>query len=52
MADVAKTGAIQPGEPRDVRYKFGAAKQPLAKRESFRRYRSLKPEHRWYGLEQ
>lgn len=51
MADVAKTGAIQPGSRVMWRYKFGGTPQQLAGYESWL-LPQLKPEHRWYGLEQ
>ncbi|MDI8992063.1 ABC transporter permease, partial [Salmonella enterica subsp. enterica serovar Anatum] len=51
MADVAKTGAIQPGSRVMWRYKFGGTPQQLTGYESWL-LPQLKPEHRWYGLEQ
>jgi len=50
-ADVAKTGAMQPGSRVTWRYKFGGTPQQL---ESYEQWLlpQLKPEHRWYGLEQ
>lgn len=51
MADVAKTGAIQPGSRVMWRYKFGGTPQQLAGYENWL-LPQLKPEHRWYGLDQ
>lgn len=51
IADVAKTGAIQPGSRVTWRYKFGGTPQQLASYETWL-LPQLKPEHRWYGLEQ
>ncbi|ROP49887.1 putative ABC transport system permease protein [Enterobacter sp. BIGb0383] len=50
-ADVAKTGAVQPGSRVSWRYKFGGTPQQL---EAYEKWLlpQLKPEHRWYGLEQ
>ena len=50
-ADVAKTGAVQPGSRVTWRYKFGGTQQQLAAYEQWL-LPQLKPEHRWYGLEQ
>ena len=49
-ADVAKTNAVQPGS-RVWRYKFGGTPAQL---EAYEKWLlpQLKPEHRWYGLEQ
>ncbi|WP_202301994.1 putative ABC transporter permease subunit YbbP [Dryocola clanedunensis] len=51
LADVAKTGAVQPGSRITWRYKFGGTPQQI---ESFENYLlpKLTPEQRWYGLEQ
>ncbi|KNC95235.1 putative ABC transporter permease subunit YbbP [Trabulsiella odontotermitis] len=51
MADVAKTGAVQPGSRVSWRYKFAGSPDQL---ESYEKWLlpQLKPEHRWYGLEQ
>lgn len=50
-ADVEKTGAVQPGSRVTWRVKFGGTPQQL---ESYEQWLlpQLKPEHRWYGLEQ
>ena len=50
-ADVAKTGAVQPGSRVTWRYKFGGTPQQLEAYEQWL-LPQLKPEHRWYGLEQ
>ncbi|ELO0859108.1 putative ABC transporter permease subunit YbbP [Citrobacter amalonaticus] len=50
-ADVAKTGAVQPGSRVTWRYKFGGTPQQLDGYEKWL-LPQLKPEHRWYGLEQ
>lgn len=51
LADVEKTGAVQPGSRIAWRYKFGGTPQQL---ESYENYLLplLKPEQRWYGMEQ
>jgi Predicted ABC-type transport system involved in lysophospholipase L1 biosynthesis, permease component len=51
MADVDKTGAVQPGSRVSWRYKFGGTPEQLASYEKWL-LPQLKPEHRWYGLEQ
>lgn len=50
-ADVAKTNAVQPGSRVTWRYKFGGTPAQL---ETYEKWLlpQLKPEHRWYGLEQ
>lgn len=50
-ADVAKTNAVQPGSRVTRRYKFGGTPAQL---EAYEKWLlpQLKPEHRWYGLEQ
>ncbi|WP_422731986.1 putative ABC transporter permease subunit YbbP [Leclercia pneumoniae] len=50
-ADVEKTGAVQPGSRVTWRYKFAGTPAQL---ESYEKLLlpQLKPEHRWYGLEQ
>lgn len=50
-ADVEKTGAVQPGSRVTWRYKFGGTPQQLEAYEQWL-LPQLKPEHRWYGLEQ
>ncbi|WP_213239396.1 putative ABC transporter permease subunit YbbP [Citrobacter braakii] len=51
MADVKKTAAVQPGSRVTWRYKFGGTPQQL---EAYEKWLlpQLKPEQRWYGLEQ
>lgn len=51
IADVEKTGAVQPGSRVTWRYKFGGTAQQLDDYEKWL-LPQLKPEHRWYGLEQ
>ena len=51
VADVAKTGATGPGSRVSWRYKFGGTPSQLAAYEKWL-LPQLKPEHRWYGLEQ
>ncbi|RPH29696.1 ABC transporter permease [Buttiauxella warmboldiae] len=51
LIDVEKTGAVQPGSRIGWRYKFGGTPQQLDKFEQFI-LPLLKPEQRWYGLEQ
>lgn len=51
MADVENTGAVQPGSRVSWRYKFGGTPEQLANYEKWL-LPQLKPEHRWYGLEQ
>ncbi len=50
-ADVEKTDAVQPGSRVTWRYKFAGTPAQL---ESYEKWLlpQLKPEHRWYGLEQ
>ena len=50
-ADVAKTGAVQPGSRVTWRVKFAGTPAQL---EAYEKWLlpKLKPEHRWYGLEQ
>jgi len=50
-ADVAKTGAVQPGSRVTWRAKFGGTPAQLEEYESWL-LPQLKAEHRWYGLEQ
>ncbi|MGP3590138.1 putative ABC transporter permease subunit YbbP [Vagococcus sp. WN89Y] len=50
-ADVEKTGAVQPGSRVTWRAKFGGTPEQLAEYETWL-MPQLKPEHRWYGLEQ
>lgn len=51
VADVAKTGAVQPGSRVTWRIKFGGTPSQL---EAYEKWLlpQLKPEHKWYGLEQ
>ncbi len=51
LADVDKTGAVQPGSRVTWRYKFGGNENQL---DSYEKWLlpQLKPEQRWYGLEQ
>ncbi|WP_072567610.1 putative ABC transporter permease subunit YbbP [Enterobacter sp. SA187] len=51
VADVAKTGAVQPGSRVTWRIKFGGTAAQL---EAYEKWLlpQLKPEHKWYGLEQ
>lgn len=51
MADVEKTAAVQPGSRVTWRYKFGGTPQQLDAYEKWL-FPQLKPEQRWYGLEQ
>lgn len=51
LADVDKTGAIQPGSRVTWRYKFGGNENQLDGYEKWL-LPQLKPEQRWYGLEQ
>ncbi|MGB7802903.1 putative ABC transporter permease subunit YbbP [Buttiauxella sp.] len=51
LADVEKTGAVQPGSRITWRYKFGGTEQQLDKFEKYL-LPKLKPEQRWYGMEQ
>lgn len=51
VADVAKTGAVQPGSRVSWRYKFGGTPQQLASYEKWL-LPQLKPDQRWIGLEQ
>ena len=50
LADVDKTGAVQPGSRVTWRYKFGGSENQL---DSYEKWLlpQLKPEQRWYGLE-
>ncbi|SUX86857.1 permease [Citrobacter koseri] len=48
IADVEKTGAVQPGSRVTWRYKFGGTPQQLDGYEKWL-LPQLKPEHRWYG---
>ncbi|PTA93676.1 ABC transporter permease [Kosakonia sp. H7A] len=50
-ADVAKTGAVQPGSRVSWRAKFAGT---LAQLDAYEKWLlpQLKPEHRWYGMEQ
>ncbi len=50
-ADVAKTGAVQPGSRVSWRAKFGGTPAQLDAYEKWL-LPQLKPEHRWYGMEQ
>lgn len=50
-ADVAKTGAIQPGSRVSWRAKFAGTPAQLDAYETWL-LPQLKPEHRWYGMEQ
>lgn len=50
-ADVAKTGAVQPGSRVSWRYKFAGTAPQLAAYEQWQ-LPKLGPEHRWIGLEQ
>src|SRR5690606_10787423 len=51
VADVPKTGAVQPGSRVTWRIKFGGTPSQLAAYEKWL-LPQLKPEHKWYGLEQ
>ncbi len=51
IADVAKTGAVQPGSRVSWRYKFAGSAQQLAAYERWL-LPKLGAEHRWIGLEQ
>lgn len=51
LADVDKTGAVQPGSRVTRRYKFGGNENQLDGYEKWL-LPQLKPEQRWYGLEQ
>jgi len=50
-ADVAKTGAVQPGSRVTWRYKFGGTPAQIDAYEKWLKPQ-LKPEHRWIGMEQ
>jgi len=50
-ADVAKTGAVQPGSRVSWRAKFAGTPSQLDAYETWL-LPQLKPEHRWYGMEQ
>ncbi|WP_287789239.1 MULTISPECIES: putative ABC transporter permease subunit YbbP [Atlantibacter] len=51
LADVDKTGAVQPGSRITWRYKFAGQPQQLEQYEAWL-LPQLKPEHRWTGMEQ
>lgn len=51
LADVEKTGAVQPGSRISWRYKFGGTPQQIERYEAYL-LPKLKPEQRWYGMEQ
>lgn len=51
VADVAKTGAVQPGSRVSWRYKFGGTPEALAAYEAWL-LPQLSPEQRWIGLDQ
>lgn len=51
VADVAKTGAVQPGSRVSWRYKFGGTPETLAAYEAWL-LPQLSPEQRWIGLNQ
>jgi len=51
LADVEKTGAVQPGSRITWRYKFGGSEQQIDKFEKYL-LPKLQPEQRWYGMEQ
>lgn len=51
LADVDKTGSVQPGSRVTWRYKFGGSENQLDGYEKWL-LPQLKPEQRWYGLEQ
>lgn len=51
VADVAKTGAVQPGSRVSWRYKFGGTPQQLTNYENWL-LPQLKPDQRWIGLDQ
>ncbi|HEX4502805.1 MAG TPA: putative ABC transporter permease subunit YbbP [Scandinavium sp.] len=51
VADVAKTGAVQPGSRVSWRYKFGGTSQQIHAYEKWL-LPQLKPDQRWIGLEQ
>ncbi|WP_312624664.1 putative ABC transporter permease subunit YbbP [Scandinavium sp.] len=51
MADVAKTGAVQPGSRVGWRYKFGGTPQQISAYEKWL-LPQLKPDQRWIGLDQ
>ncbi len=51
IADVAKTGAVQPGSRVTWRVKFGGTPQQLDAYEKWL-LPQLKAEHKWYGMEQ
>ncbi|ADO49543.1 putative ABC transporter permease subunit YbbP [[Enterobacter] lignolyticus] len=51
VADVAKTGAVQPGSRVSWRYKFGGTPEALAAYEAWL-LPQLSPEQRWIGLNQ
>ena len=49
--DVEKTGAVQPGSRLMWRYKFAGTPAQIKRYEDFL-LPKLKPEHRWYGMEE
>jgi len=51
LADVEKTGAVQPGSRIAWRYKFGGTPRQITAYENYL-LPKLKPEQRWYGMEQ
>ncbi|MGL5385577.1 MAG: putative ABC transporter permease subunit YbbP [Serratia sp. (in: enterobacteria)] len=51
LADVDKTGAIQPGSRLTYRYMFAGSQQDIQRYED-RLKPQLKPDQRWYGLEE
>lgn len=51
VADVEKTGAVQPGSRLMWRYKFAGAPEQIKRYEDYL-LPKLKPEHRWYGMEE
>lgn len=51
LADVDKTGAVQPGSRLTYRYMFAGSQQDIQRYEE-RLKPQLKPDQRWYGLEE
>ncbi|WP_025121621.1 MULTISPECIES: putative ABC transporter permease subunit YbbP [unclassified Serratia (in: enterobacteria)] len=51
LADVDKTGAVQPGSRLTYRYMFAGSQQDIQRYED-RLKPQLKPDQRWYGLEE
>lgn len=51
LADVDKTGAVQPGSRLSYRYMFAGSQQDIQRYEE-RLKPQLKPDQRWYGLEE